>query len=69
MWGFGVAFKLSLCVLQVYGLLVRPGQHATPLRQLWHELADRGEGLRSHWCTCPALQMLRTALPLLWGTC
>jgi hypothetical protein len=41
--------------LQVYGLVVRPGQHANPLRQLWHELADRGEGLRSHWCSYPTL--------------
>ena len=39
--------------LQVYSLMVTPGQHANPLRRLWHELADRGEGLRSHWCARP----------------
>ena len=41
-------------LLQVYSLMVTPGQHANPLRRLWHELADWGVGLRSHWCARPA---------------
>lgn len=40
---------MCLARAQVYGLVVRPGQHTNPLRRLWHELADRGGGLRSHW--------------------
>ena len=49
----------TVCALpQVYSLMVTPGQHANPLRRLWHELADRGEGLRSHWCASPALRLL-----------
>jgi hypothetical protein len=47
----GVVVMLLCAALsyRVYSLMVTPGQHANPLRRLWHELADRGEGLRSHW--------------------
>jgi hypothetical protein len=50
-------FEAGLGLPQVYSLMVTPGQHANPLRRLWHELADRGEGLRSHWCAIAALQL------------
>lgn len=50
-----VQASMALALLQVYSLIVTPGQHANPLRRLWHELADRGEGLRSHWCVQPSL--------------
>jgi hypothetical protein len=50
---------MVLALPQVYSLMVTSGQHANPLRRLWHELADRGEGLRSHWCAQRSLDLNR----------